>query len=195
MLMQGRIFGYSAVYFLAFCFFSVVFHAFAAANTFPENVLKKQGENEFEQSQKVTQIIPSPTNKQVPTATSAPTIPPTQAPTITPTPTQTPSPTPYFVQPAPGELEGLFQKYADEYHVDRELMKRIAACESSFNTQADTGKYAGMFQFAEQTWVSTRIQMGLDSNPEIRKNAEEAIRTAAYMVSLGRQGAWANCLP
>lgn len=186
--MQGRIFGYSAVYFLAFCFFSVVFHALANAYSGPA---------EKERSGLRSEIVirtPIPT-KTLPTFTPVPTLLPTQVPTLTPTPTQVPSPTQAVVQPAPSELEGLFQKYADEYHADRELLKRIAACESGFNTNADTGLYAGMFQFAEQTWVSTRIQMGLDSNSDLRKNAEEAIRTAAYMVGRGRQSAWANCLP
>lgn len=187
--MQGRIFGYSAVYFLAFCFFSVVFHAFANANTEP---VKKEI---VEIENWVPSIIISPTIIPLPTATSTPVPMPTATSVPLPTPTAFPSPVQKNIQSAPGDLESLFQKYSDEYIVDRELLKSIAACESGFNAGADTGLYAGMFQFAEQTWVSVRSQMGLDGNPELRKNAEESIRTAAYMVSRGRQSAWANCLP
>jgi hypothetical protein len=35
--------------------------------------------------------------------------------------------------------------------------------------------------------------MGLDTNPDLRKNAEEAIRTAAYKILNGGRGAWPNC--
>ncbi len=175
--MQGKIFGYSAVYFFAFCFFSIIFHALANAYGGP---IKKE---------------PEAIVNEVPTATAAPSPIPTATPMPTQEPTVLPSPTQIIVQIAPGDLEGLFQKYSDEYSVDRELLKSIAACESGFNAVSDTGLYAGMFQFAEQTWVSTRTQMGFDSNPDLRKSAEESIRTAAYMVSRGRQGAWANCLP
>jgi hypothetical protein len=35
--------------------------------------------------------------------------------------------------------------------------------------------------------------MGLDANSDLRFNAEEAIKTAAFHISQGGQGAWPNC--
>ncbi|MGH9857490.1 MAG: transglycosylase family protein, partial [Acidobacteriota bacterium] len=114
--------------------------------------------------------------------------------TTLPQPTQLPTATP-IPQPAvnAGDLESLFDKYSSEFNIDKEDLKRIAQCESGFNSASDTGVYAGMFQFHANTWTSTRNAMGLDANPELRKNAEEAIRTAAYKVSHGGRGAWPNC--
>lgn len=53
--------------------------------------------------------------------------------------------------------------------------------------------YVGMYQFAAQTWQSTRTAMGLDPNPELRMNAEESIKTAAYKIANGGIQAWPNC--
>lgn len=130
-----------------------------------------------------------------PTSTPAPTPTPTQTPTPTKKPTPTPSPTP---RPTPiivtsAELEGLFTKYSSEYSVDKELLKRIAYCESSFNPNASNRDYGGLFQFSTLLWVSTRTLMGQDSNVSLRFNPEEAVRTAAFMVSQGRLGIWPNC--
>jgi hypothetical protein len=159
------------------------------------------------QSITVPTLTPSPTQKpqsaveqktQQPAAiileatpTTAPTAIPTAVPTTAPIPTATPLPRP--VVAAPGDLDGFFTKYADEYAVDKEDLKRIAKCEAGFNSQADTGLYAGMFQFAAQTWISNRAAMGLDTNPDLRKNAEESIRTAAFMIHRGGRHAWPNC--
>jgi hypothetical protein len=127
----------------------------------------------------------------VPTATPTPTN------TPTPTPTQIPSPTPTPTTPppvaAPVDLEGLFTRFAGEYSVDRELLKRIAKCESSFNNEASNGDYLGMFQFASSSWTTVRSRMNADTNPDLRKNPEEAIKTAAFHVSTGGQNAWPSC--
>jgi len=61
------------------------------------------------------------------------------------------------------------------------------------NTNSDTGTYAGIFQFSASTWASERGIMGLDPNPDLRKNAGEAIRTTAFMLSKGQETAWPNC--
>lgn len=146
-------------------------------------------------------LLPSltPTPSESPVNTPTPTLTPTTTPTPTPeptaTPTNTPTPSPTRIPIAsPTDLEAFFNKYSEEYHVDKELMKKIAKCESGFNAQADTGTYAGMFQFAAQTWITARSRLGLDTNPDLRKNAEESIRTAAFMIGNGQQNAWANCL-
>jgi soluble lytic murein transglycosylase-like protein len=111
-----------------------------------------------------------------------------------PTVTTTPSPSPLPVTASAGDVEAFFSKYSDEYHVDRELLKKIARCESSFNASAENGPYAGMFQFAGQTWTSVRTVLGMDANQDLRKNAEESIRTAAYMIGHGQANAWSACL-
>lgn len=147
---------------------------------------------------------PNPTPGQIisplakgpsPTPTYTPTPTPTPMPTATPVPSPTPTPTP-IPQPiiAPRDLESLFIRFADEYHVDKDLMKRIAQCESGFNQQVVNGDYVGMFQFASQTWMTARAAMGANQDPNLRTNPEESIRTAAYKISLGQQNAWKNCL-
>lgn len=139
-------------------------------------------------------VTPLPTHTPTPTATPTPLptatpIPPTSTP-VPPTNTPTPQPTIAVVS----DLESLFTRFGDEYHVDRELLKKIARCESGFNSDAVNGPYVGMYQFMEQTWISNRSAMGIDSNPELRRSAEESIRTAAFMIGRGQQNAWANCL-
>lgn len=142
---------------------------------------------------------PTPTaapSQNTPTPTSAPqeksiaVITPTAVPTDPPTPTATPLPKPVV---SAGEYDPLFEKYASEYGIDKEDLKRIAKCESGFNPNADAGQYTGMFQFMAQTWSSTRSQMGLDPNPDLRKNAEESIKTASFKIKNGGRSAWPNC--
>lgn len=132
-----------------------------------------------------------PTNTPTPTQiiTPTPTIPVV-------TPTIIPSPTPTLIPiGAPADLESLFSKYASEYGVDKELMKKIAQCESGMNASSHnkTYDYGGMFQFASSSWIATRNQMGMNTDTSLRFNAEEAIRTAAFKISRGGVGAWPHC--
>lgn len=132
---------------------------------------------------------PTPTNTPTPTPTNTPTPTPTETPTPTPTPTIPPA-----VQPNGTDLDLWFTKYADEYHIDRALLHKIADCESHFNTNANYANlYLGMYQFSESSWVNTRMQMNLDPNPNLRTNAEEAIKTAAFKISINGQNAWPSC--
>lgn len=126
---------------------------------------------------------PSPTSQPVlSTAIPSPTVAPTAIPPTT------------AAIPAPADLETLFAKYSGEFAVDVGILKKIAKCESGFNPNANnSGMYLGMFQFGAQTWSANRARMGLDTNPDLRTNAEEAIRTAAYVISRGGIGAWPNC--
>lgn len=96
---------------------------------------------------------------------------------------------------APAEYDAMIDKYATEYGADPDLMKKIAKCESGFNPQAvsSTGAYHGMYQFVAATWVSNRNAMGLDPDPALRQNAEEAIRTAAFKMGRDGYGAWPVC--
>lgn len=139
------------------------------------------------------------------TPTAALTITPTQAPTATPSaiPTATPSATPTSTPVSPTEvadttneqLEGWFEQYASEYGVDVNLLRGIAECESGFNTTSYNQKYdyAGMFQFSSGAWTSARSRMGLDTNADLRFNAEESIKTAAWKIAHDGAGAWPSC--
>lgn len=95
---------------------------------------------------------------------------------------------------APGEVENIINTYANQYKVDSNLMKKIAKCESTFNANAVNGRHAGMYQFADTTWVSTRKTMGLDPNPSLRFDPHEATKTAAFKIANGGKQAWAECL-
>lgn len=134
-------------------------------------------------------VVSTPTITPSPTETP---IPPTPTP-IQSEPTETPTPSPAPVITAPADLDELFTKYSSEYSVDKELMKRIANCESGLNPSATTSLYAGLYQFSESLWISTRTLMGHDGDPNLRFSAEESIRTAAFMVSQNHLGIWPNC--
>jgi hypothetical protein len=124
-----------------------------------------------------------------PTLTPTPT--PTPTPTLTPTPTPSPTPTP--VPLTSTELENFFTQYANLYSVDKNLLRKIAACESGFNTNAVYMDYAGLFQFSTGAWINSRALMGQDGNLALRTNAQEAIKTAAFKISRGEVSAWPNC--
>ena len=94
---------------------------------------------------------------------------------------------------APEEVIVLIEKYASEYGVDKNMMLGIAKCESGFRENAVNGPYAGIYQFVSGTWVSNRRAMGLDENLDLRYNAEESVRTAAFKMSRDGFGAWPVC--
>lgn len=98
-------------------------------------------------------------------------------------------------RPAPAEVQVLIDRYAGEYNVDSQKMKTIASCESGFNQGAlsPNGLYGGLYQFVASTWVSNRLAMGLDPNPDLRFNGEEAIKTAAFKMARDGFGAWPVC--
>jgi soluble lytic murein transglycosylase-like protein len=95
----------------------------------------------------------------------------------------------------PSDIEATIRKYAAEYGANAEVMIVIARCESGFRAEAlsPSGAYAGMYQFVSSTWASNRRAMGLDDNPELRFNGEEAIRTAAFKMGRDGYGAWPVC--
>lgn len=134
-------------------------------------------------------LTPGPTNTPSPTETP---IPPTPTP-IQSGPTEIPTPTPIPIIVAPANLDELFTKYSSVYSVDKELLKRIAHCESGLNPGAATSLYGGLYQFSESLWISTRTLMGHDSDPNHRFSAEESIRTAAFMISQNHLAIWPNC--
>jgi len=115
-----------------------------------------------------------------------------------PTPKPTPKPKPAYKAPAQpistsAEIESWINQYGDQYGVDKEKLKSIAYCESRFNSGAVNGPYGGIYQYHPGTWSSTRKQMGLDPDPDLRFNAEEAIKTTAYKISVQGTGPWPVC--
>lgn len=134
---------------------------------------------------------PSITPSTTPTPTSTP-VPPTPKPTITSTPTTTP-----ITQPkvSSQEIHAFMERFAGQYGIDVNILRHIAVCESGFNPTAINGPYAGLYQFNSLTWKNNRILMGEDTDSDLRFNAEEAIQTAAYLMSLGKFYLWPNCIP
>ena len=115
-----------------------------------------------------------------------------------PSPTISPLPSPtsvVAVQVSSQQINEYMDKYAGQYGVDVNVLRHVALCESGFNPQASNLIYAGLFQFSPSTWRSYRNQMGEDNNIDLRFNAEEAVQTAAYVLSQGRGYIWPNCLP
>jgi len=89
----------------------------------------------------------------------------------------------------------LIKIYADQYGVDPNVLRYVAICESNFNPAAINGPYAGLYQFNPTTWENNRQLMGEDPSLDLRLNAEEAIKTAAFILSIGRGNIWPNCFP
>ena len=118
----------------------------------------------------------------------------TPVPTATGTVTPTPTPTVYTVENTPTQINVLFEKYASKESVDINMLRKIAQCESGYNSQAVNGPYAGLFQFSSQTWITSRRMMNADTNPDLRFNAEESIKTAAFRIASGNTGLWYTCL-
>jgi hypothetical protein len=141
-----------------------------------------------------TEETVSATPEPTPEETSTPTPVATESPEPTATPAPTPTPDVYAHPP----YDDWIAQYAGQYGIDRNLLDRIAQCESQFNPDivSPNGKYVGLFQFSIGTWQSVRgpEQMGLDTNPDLRTNAEEAIKTAAYLISKQGTSPWPLCL-
>ncbi len=119
------------------------------------------------------------------------------APAATPQPTPAPADpqTAVYEAPAATGFDHLFEKYAAEYGVKSSTLSIISKCESGHNPQALSSNqlYGGLFQFSAPTWQSNRRAMGLDDNPSLRFNAEEAVKTAAFKISRDGVGAWPTC--
>jgi hypothetical protein len=215
--MPRKLVGYILLSFLSFSFFTIVFNIIAIAQVSAQQSPSQITQPEIvptptiyteptyavdKQVQTLSSPTPTVTAKQqtdaasqaqeikvplsIPTATPIPL-------TATPLPTATPTDVPQPTIATTSDLESLFSKYSSQYSVSEDELKKIANCESGFNSASDTGMYAGMFQFSASTWASIRGTMGLDGNPDLRKNADEAIKTAAFMIGRGQQNAWPNC--
>jgi hypothetical protein len=145
----------------------------------------------------ISPIVVVPLAETTVTVTSVPTKTPT--PTTVVTPTAKPSPIP--TKPIPtaypytgSDLDQWFTRFSSEYRVDREVLRKLALCESGFNAAAHSRHgYGGLYQFSEISWKSARTQMGHDNNPDLRYDPQEAIRTAAFKISVNGTGAWPAC--
>jgi len=135
---------------------------------------------------------PTPTSTPKPTETSTPkpTIAATQKPTLAPTPI----PVPKYTSE---QVHGFVERFAGQYGVDPNVLRALAICETDFNPEAisPNGFYYGLFQFGSTTWQNLRKEMGENSDPNLRLDAEEAAQTAAYAVSKGKRGMWPECNP
>ena len=147
----------------------------------------------------VVNIAPTPS---IEVAAEIPTVTPELTPTATPTavvapkkvkPTAIPKPTP-TAEPTEN-VNKLVDKYSAEYGLDVNVVRHLGLCESGFRSNATNGRYAGLFQYDTQTWKKIREEMKLDSNPDLRYSAEEAIRTTTYALAKGKQRLWPNCVP
>ena len=132
-------------------------------------------------------ISPTPLPSVTPSLTLRPTS--TPEPELIPTPT----PLPAFPPLSTDQINHWIKHYSGFYSVSEDLLKKIAVCESKLDPKAQNGPYGGMFQFSTSSWKSTRGFMNLDPNPTLRFNAEEAIKTAAFKISISGPGAWPNC--
>lgn len=117
---------------------------------------------------------------------------PVPTPTLTPPPTPTVTPTPFY-RFTSSQLDEWFTRFASENSVDRSTLRKIAVCESGLNPLAVNGIYGGLFQFSSSAWINTRKQMNEDTNPVLRFNPEQAIKTAAFKIAVGGRNSWPNC--
>ncbi len=153
--------------------------------------------------QKITAVASDAQNSQpttetpvATTATSTPSPTPTPKPSIKPTPSPSATPKP-IPQPlfSSEQIYGFTDRFASQYSVDANILRHIALCESGFNQSATNGPYLGLYQFGAITWSNFRKALGEDPDTALRLNAEEAVQTAAYALSLGKLHIWPNCQP
>lgn len=154
---------------------------FVTGNRFIYPVNEKTLGVEIEEAKKTYEVQKEP-EKDGPTVFLTPTVIPSPVPTATPTEI-----------PVPLDLKDIFERYTIQFEVDKYLLIKIAHCESRLNPSAVNGPYKGLFQFEKRRWVSHREAMGLNPDPELRLDSEEAVKTAAFVVSLGKTYIWPNC--
>ncbi|HYD92578.1 MAG TPA: transglycosylase SLT domain-containing protein, partial [Flavobacterium sp.] len=86
------------------------------------------------------------------------------------------------VEEPKSSVEELIVKHFGE---DAPMALRIAKCESNFNPKAKNrySTASGVFQIIKGTWIGNRRAMGLDTNLDLRFDAEENIKTAKFIYS------------
>ncbi|TSC87674.1 MAG: Protein containing Lytic transglycosylase-like, catalytic domain [Microgenomates group bacterium Gr01-1014_16] len=156
------------------------------------------GLNHFKNGQvlaKKVEIVPTVTAPAVASGegwavTSTPT------PTVTPKPTRIPTPT---VKPqsayTPEQIYNFIEEFGRQYGVDPNIIRHIAICESTFKPSVKNYIYAGLFQYDSRTWKIYRQKMGENPDLNLRYNAMEAVKTAAFTISKVGTHLWPNCQP
>lgn len=135
-------------------------------------------------------IAPTITSSPTPSPTFLPTPSPTSSPTATPTITPIPQPTSTSEQ-----INEFINSFASEYGVSPDILRHLAICESGFNPSALKLSYAGLFQFGPSTWKNIRTEMEEETDVNLRLNAKEAVKTAAYVLHVNKAYIWPNCTP
>lgn len=173
--------------------FLITFFLGAIFGYFGLRFFERTGETKSEVlSQNIEEETPTPTLSptSTPTPTPKPTSTPIPKPTLTPTPTLIPQPT--FTS---GETNSFIDRFASQYGVDPHILRHIALCESGFDPNAKNLSYGGLYQFSPNTWIKYRQLLGEETSPDLRFNAEEAVQTAAYVLSLNQTYIWPSCVP
>lgn len=75
------------------------------------------------------------------------------------------------------DVQGLIRKY---FGKDADMALKIAKCESGMNPNSKnkTSTASGVFQIIKGTWIGNRQAMGLDTDLNLRFDAEENVKTA-----------------
>jgi hypothetical protein len=120
---------------------------------------------------------------------------PTSSPTLTlkPTPYISITKAPSVILSKPLSLDELFEKYGLIYGVDKNVLKKIASCESGLDPNQVTGIYGGLFQFSDLSWTEARGRMGKSADQNLKFNAEESIKTAAFEINYKGTSGWSDC--
>jgi len=108
------------------------------------------------------------------------------------------SPTKVIPTPSPAaskEINEYIDRFSSQFGIDPNVLRYVAICESGFRSNATNGKYAGLFQFDTTTWSNIRKEIGENPDERLRLSAEEAVQTAAYAISKGKERLWPNCIP
>jgi len=150
----------------------------------------KKGKPEEKVLSAVTTLAPAFSPTPIPSTTPTPTLVPTPKPAPVKTPTPVPQPS-YTSE----QINGFIDKFAGQYGVDPNVIRHIAICESGFNPNAKNYIYTGLFQFGQITWQNIRVIMGENKDINLRLNAEDAVQTAVYAVSIGDHSIWPHCYP
>lgn len=133
---------------------------------------------------------------QTPSALPTPTPTPTPSPKLTLAPTPSPKPKVIPIAPASSQqINAFIERFAAQYGVDPNVLRHIAICESGFNPLASNLSYAGLYQFSPNSWQNYRVKMGEEMNADLRFNAEEAVQTAAFVLSRNQGYIWPSCVP
>lgn len=144
----------------------------------------------------VTPALATPTPS---TPTLTPTLLPTPSPTPTVTPSPSPTPSPTLTTFSTEQISGFYNQYAGIYGINADELRHIAKCESEFRPHAiNPAGYAGLYQFGTAAWTTYRAKMGLSTNPDLRLNPEEAIKTTAFIMKQYPsllKSLWPNCVP